>query len=344
MLNTTRKDHVVGLLQKLKNTAVPKSLDSGEAITYLALKDTILDNAITILDASETIEAAKPATELCVDHQKLANAVLERTFDAHAQLLRQRLKEAEEEAEMWRKVTLFGRHRTLQSASTDMTAVMAAAREQHRSDGTQTPAEGFVPSTTSKASSPLAANEVEVMKHWLDNQAEATMTLLDKKLELFCQSSIVPSLENKSPLENKKGKPSTDADTEPDNYNRSLPDRPVANPCPPLGKPPSKTKQKRKMVTNPIVPFKPSSVKSPAGAQRAAALPPGKPAESGAFARQESALSSPTAPGCEDDNFSEPLYVLHTLHLAPRNSVSPSSTAHFSRNDKRGRQSQLPRL
>lgn len=347
LLNEARKKQVVILLQTLKCTSVPRSVDSGEAITYLALKDIILENAIGILGTSEPVDETKPLTELCVDHQQLANAVLERTFDAHMQLLRQKLKKAEEEADMWRQVTLFGRHRTLQTTSTEVTAVLSTVRKHSRCQGTQTCSDDAVLKTNSSAMSLLLQNDLEAVEQWFTEDIETSMALLDKKVELFCSASFTPAPENKSPLENIQSKPAAGLGTESGNFSHSLPEAPVANTCSSLAEIPLKANHDtkcRKPASAQIVPIKSPTARSPVGQPRNSALSSRKQHDGNAFARQGTASPDLATQSFKGDNSREPLYILQALQLKPRSSVSSSSAAHFTQNDKCQLPFQLPQL
>ncbi|KPA75543.1 hypothetical protein ABB37_08433 [Leptomonas pyrrhocoris] len=338
MLKTTRTDCIVELLKKLKNTAVPKSIDSGEAITYLAVKDTILNNVISFFDTSKSLDAAKPVSELCVDHQKLANAVLERTFDSHMQLLRHRLKEAESEAEMWRKVALLGQRTLMQNSSSDVTALLFATREQHRCHGTQTSLEDVPPNTNPTTTRLPSSNSLSAVEQLLAAHAENLVALLNQKVDLLCNANFSQLTENRSPLGDTKPKTAIYTGSDSDRCDRSLPGTTFEATCAPL------KRRNFKVASNPIAPTKNCATKSPTDRQKVAIPSSQKHADGAAFARQDVISPNVCARYVETHDITQPLYVLHALQLNPRNGGSSDNVTRFPRNEERRLSSRLPPL
>lgn len=94
----------VQILLKLKSIVVPRCVHSGELIAFIAYKDQLIDEALARLNPT-TLQPLHAVPQLiCVDHQQLANTVIERTFDDHLKFLRERLKAAEDEARAWKLI------------------------------------------------------------------------------------------------------------------------------------------------------------------------------------------------------------------------------------------------
>jgi hypothetical protein len=343
MSSTRGNEDVIKLLLTLRNTAIPKSVDSGEAITYSALRDTVLDNAISILGPTKPIDSAIAKTELCVDHRKLANTVLERTFDVHTQLLRQKLKEAEEEAEMWRKVALFGSHGTPKNASLHLSALSPAMKVEQRCDSTQTAPENTTPSADLNQAVTFVGNQITALQELFAGKTDGVLMLLDTKVELLCSANINGIDEHRYPLETERPSLDTDIVAGPDSYNRSSPGSSIIIPRLPSAKQSFKAKT-RKAVSVPVFPVTSPLVKSAAGREAVTAFSPAKPTEPVVSTHGDSVVSNPAAQAVDTGNSTDPLYVLRALHLKPRNSVSPRDATSLPRNKKQRQASQLPQL
>ncbi|KPI83167.1 hypothetical protein ABL78_7811 [Leptomonas seymouri] len=337
MSNPMHKGHAVELLRQLKNTTVPKSVDSGEAITYIALKDAIIDNVISIISVPEHSDAEKPLTPLCVDHQKLANVVLERTFDAHTQLLQQRLKEAEREAAMWRKVTLFGGHRMTQNAITDVAALLPAATEQHQCQSTQTYPDDVLSNAYFAADRVISSSPCTTVEQWFSVQAENLMVLLGKKAKLLCEASFSQVSRNMSVFENTEPQLVSYTGSDTGNYSRSLPESAIVAPCSPL------EKKRNKKAPGLIASVRSSATKSPMTRHIAASTSFHKEADRANFAEQDCASPNFDMYSLKRGSTSQPLYIVRTLQLKRRNSAASSSTTR-TRNYKGSPAFHLPQL
>lgn len=320
-LHNNRNSEIVELLKVLKSTDVPKSVDSGEAITYLALKDAILDNAISVLDSFEAESTVELKKELCVDHQKLASAALERIFDKHTQVLRQKLKEAEEECEMWRKVTLFGRCRTVRNSSTDAAAFLCVTKEHRRSTSTQTDMNEN-PAPTAHLDEYMAAAQ-----QWLEEMTESSLSLLDAKVERLCYVYPPSSPDNQSPLENSKSRAMNGSAIDAGKLHRASPTASASETCSPGQKITLKSRVNtphRKVAPIPITPIKSPASKTSNAVPKPAVRLPSKRENSTISPRQDATTLNQVARSFDGDGHVEPLYVLHTLQLKARNSVYPS--------------------
>lgn len=97
-------EQIVFLLKKLKFLVVPQCKNVGEQLTYISYKEKIIDQILLCFDKNFTTDFVPEV--LRVDQQKMAEHVIDRTFDLHTKLLRNNLQRAQEEAAKWKKIAL----------------------------------------------------------------------------------------------------------------------------------------------------------------------------------------------------------------------------------------------
>lgn len=95
---------IEGALKKLRNMLIPQCVNIGDQLAYSACKERIIDDISFNLGFAE--ETGQKPEILSVDPQKIAHDVIERTFDSHARLLREKLRVSEIDREKWKKIAL----------------------------------------------------------------------------------------------------------------------------------------------------------------------------------------------------------------------------------------------
>lgn len=97
----------IALLQKLKNVLVPSCKNVGEQLTYTAYKEQLIEEIIAKLqrNGDPTVHELRPEL-IRVDQQKIAQDVINRTFDIHMKILRSKARKLEIECEKWKRVAL----------------------------------------------------------------------------------------------------------------------------------------------------------------------------------------------------------------------------------------------
>ncbi|CAD2220223.1 hypothetical protein AGDE_17008 [Angomonas deanei] len=94
-------------INKLEKLALPSCVSAAEEITYLACKEKILEEMKSTLNVSEGVAGSTSDHGfLTSDPHELAKDLIARTFDQHRDVVRNKLKEAEEEAEKWKNIAL----------------------------------------------------------------------------------------------------------------------------------------------------------------------------------------------------------------------------------------------
>lgn len=191
-------EQVVQLLKELQATVVPRCVDSGEAITYLAYKDAILSKCMELLTLTEAEHTLPDAQQqLLVDHQQLAATVIERTFDTHAQLLRSKLAAAERDAEMWKKAALYGSgsggakivSHGIPPALSNTLCIPARVTAGTQAGSSQQDAADVADSTSPLAGAFPRFAAGELFASW----SEHLLSTADKKIHLWCASATTSS-------------------------------------------------------------------------------------------------------------------------------------------------------
>ncbi|KAG5487497.1 hypothetical protein LSCM1_07452 [Leishmania martiniquensis] len=181
------KERAIALLREFRATATPKFVDSGDALTYLAYKDEVLEKVVNLLSSAFIEPIPNCMQRLHVNHEQLAKTVIERTFDAHTQVLRSKLAEAEKAADMWKKAALFGAAADGSSENHTAPAQLVFCIPERLSAGSQTRsvAEEAAASESSTNVQPcyLICEEV---KEWLAGWVAKILDMVAEKLELWC--------------------------------------------------------------------------------------------------------------------------------------------------------------
>ncbi|CBZ23295.1 hypothetical protein LMXM_04_0625 [Leishmania mexicana MHOM/GT/2001/U1103] len=185
------RDEVIALLQELKATAIPKFVDSGEALTYMAYRDGVLEKAIALLNSEHIESESNRIQPLRVNSEQLANAVIERIFDEHTRVLRSKLTEAEKMADIWKKVALCGGAEEGKLAQHNALAQSALCVPARVSVGSQ------VCSTDEDAAASESNTNVqqcefvfEAVTEWLTGWTTKMLSTVGEKLELWCSSQF----------------------------------------------------------------------------------------------------------------------------------------------------------
>ncbi|AYU75842.1 hypothetical protein LDBPK_040620 [Leishmania donovani] len=185
------REQVIALLRELEATAIPKFVDSGEALTYMAYKDGVLEKAITLLNAAHIEPKASSIQPLRVNSEQLANAVIERVFDAHTRVLRSKLAEAEKAADMWKKVALCGGAEEGKSARHTALAQSTLCVPARVSVGSQVCSiDEDAAASDSNTSVQQCKLVCEAVKEWLAGWTTKMMSTVGEKLELWCSSQL----------------------------------------------------------------------------------------------------------------------------------------------------------
>ncbi|CAJ1005536.1 hypothetical protein Q4I28_000856 [Leishmania naiffi] len=183
------REQAIALLRDLRATATPKFVDSGEALTYLVYKDEALEKAIAFLSPAYVKTTPENMRSLCVNHERLANAAIERIFDAHTHVLRSKLAEAEKAADMWKRVALFRgaeEGNSVRHITSAEPALCAPGRVSVSSQVCSTQVD--VAATESKTSVPPCALVCEAVREWLADWNLKAQCLVNEKVELWCLS------------------------------------------------------------------------------------------------------------------------------------------------------------
>lgn len=98
-------DEIKFLLKKVRNILVPKCVNIGEQLTYVAYKEKLIDEILAKIDGQQTHDESFREI-ISINQQKLAENVISRTFDSHSQILRLKVKRAEAERDKWMKLAL----------------------------------------------------------------------------------------------------------------------------------------------------------------------------------------------------------------------------------------------
>lgn len=106
-LEDADREQVLSLLSQIRKLVVPQCLHVGDEVAFIARRDDLLDRACSLIKGETPIEPASPRPEtISVNQQELAATMIQNTFDQHKNLLRKRLREAEEEALKWKQTAL----------------------------------------------------------------------------------------------------------------------------------------------------------------------------------------------------------------------------------------------
>ncbi|KAK7202074.1 hypothetical protein NESM_000276100 [Novymonas esmeraldas] len=201
MRTQSEKELAIALLQELKATTTPKFVNSGEALTYLACKDEVLGRVIALLSSARSEPVPEEHQALNVNHQQLANAVIDRTFDAHTQILRSKLAEAEKEAAMWKRVALFGGAAGAPSPSCTSLTLSDVATPLRISCATQASSPRHsAPEPRRKSSAQQSRPSRESVEDWLAQLSSGMMSALDAKLEYWRSSQMCLAADERASL------------------------------------------------------------------------------------------------------------------------------------------------
>ncbi|CAG9567735.1 hypothetical protein LMJF_04_0625 [Leishmania major strain Friedlin] len=185
------KEQVIALLQELGTTAIPKFVDSGEALAYMAYKDGVLEKAITLLNSEHSEPKSSSIEPLRVNSEQLANAVIERVFDEHTRVLRSKLAEAEKAAGMWKKVALCGGAEEGKSVCHTALAQSTLCVPARVSVGSQVcSTDEDTAAFDSNASVQQRKLVCEAVKEWLAGWTAKMLSTVGEKLELWCSSQL----------------------------------------------------------------------------------------------------------------------------------------------------------
>ncbi|KAG5511658.1 hypothetical protein JKF63_07255 [Porcisia hertigi] len=186
------RDQVIALLQEFRATLTPRFVDSGEALTYLAYKNEVLEKAVTLLSAGGLEPTLNDVQPLRVNHEKLAANAIERIFDTHTALLRSKLAEAEKAANMWKKVALFGSAEKETSDRHNRVSRSSLCAPLQASVATQTScADEDTAASESDHCTQQYARVCEAVKRWLEGWSTEVLDILDEKLQFCCSSEIL---------------------------------------------------------------------------------------------------------------------------------------------------------
>ncbi|KAG5507899.1 hypothetical protein JIQ42_07190 [Leishmania sp. Namibia] len=188
-----KKEQAIELLREFGATATPKFVDSGEALTYLAYKDEILGKVITLLNSALVEPISNGIQQLRINHEQLAKAVIERTFDAHTQVLRSNLAAVEKAAAMWKKVALFGGGAKGSYASHTASTKLSFCVPERVSVGMQACSVAEEAAASESGTSVQQCSLIfEEVKEWFEGWTAKTLGMVNEKIELWC--SLQPCL------------------------------------------------------------------------------------------------------------------------------------------------------
>ncbi|KAG5512203.1 hypothetical protein GH5_07687 [Leishmania sp. Ghana 2012 LV757] len=187
------KEQAIELLREFGATATPKFVDSGEALIYLAYKDEVLEKVITLLNSALVEPISNGIQRLRVNHEQLAKAVIERTFDAHTQVLRSKLAAVEKAADMWKKVALFGGGAKGSYASHTASTKLSFCIPERVSVGIQACSVAEEAAESESGTSVQQCSLIsEEVKEWFGGWTAKILGMVDEKIELWC--SLQPCL------------------------------------------------------------------------------------------------------------------------------------------------------
>ncbi|KAG5486593.1 hypothetical protein CUR178_07960 [Leishmania enriettii] len=184
-----KKEQAIELLREFGATAAPKFVDSGEALTYLAYKDEILGKVITLLNSAFVEPTSNGTQRLRVNHEQLAKAVIERTFDAHTQVLRSKLIAVEKAADMWKRVALFGGSAKGSYVSHTASTKLGFCIPERVSVGMQACSVAEEAAASKSGTSVQQCSLIsEGVKEWFEGWTAKILGMVGEKIELWCSS------------------------------------------------------------------------------------------------------------------------------------------------------------
>lgn len=175
----------VALLQKLKNILVPSCKNVGEQLTYTAYKDQLIDEIIAKIRRSSAPIDQKIRPELIkVDQQKIAQDVINRTFDIHMKILRAKLRRSEIECEKWKKVAL-GRIPSQEAYDLFLNVSGTIPEKENEDSCTQTETTSVQSSSSSSSSLEVQVNLIAATSLWFEGALRSYMLYTRKAAECF---------------------------------------------------------------------------------------------------------------------------------------------------------------
>ncbi|GET85669.1 hypothetical protein LtaPh_0406200 [Leishmania tarentolae] len=185
------EEQVIALLQELGATALPKFVDSGEALTYMAYRDGVLEKAIRLLNSEYIGPSSNSIQPLRVNSEQLANSVIERIFDEHTQVLRSKLAEAEKVADMWKKVALFGGAEKGKSVCHTAPAQLTLPDSARVSIGLQVCGTDDDAAASESNMNTLQCEFLcEAVKKYLEGWCTEMLSIVEEKLQLWLSSQL----------------------------------------------------------------------------------------------------------------------------------------------------------
>lgn len=190
---TMEQEELFGCLHRLRALCVPRCVKAADALAYVACRDAIIDRILDILSNGLVSPKEDGKSEvISVSQEKLAQDVIRRTFDAHKDILRRRLRVAEQEATEWKRLALaanpnaqLGFRRA--ALKDDENQVVVSAEAEEKGDFCKMTADCSTQTLPPSSEAPALVREA-----WVEDAINSALET--GFLKTLCSFSALPSL------------------------------------------------------------------------------------------------------------------------------------------------------